>query len=456
MSVILIIDDDKALCRSLEIQLGSHGHEVHSAHTASDGAAALAGCTPDLLLLDLKLPDRTGLDVLHDLEAHGHDFPVVMITGQQDTKATIEAMRSGAFDYLRKPFDFDSVLLVIEKAQRLKADRCKVVPALPPDAQHEGTCEIVGAHEKIVEVVKQIGLLSRSSVTVLVQGESGTGKELVARALHEASAHGKPFVAINCSAVVSTILESELFGHEKGAFTGADSRKTGKLEFAGEGTVLFDEIGDMPLELQAKILRVLQEREFERVGGLETIPFEARVIAATNHDLEALVEEGKFRQDLFYRLSVSRIEVPPLRERRGDIRLLVSHLIRRISRKLHRPIEAVEEEALRALESYDWPGNVRELENALTRAAALAKSPILAVDDLEFSFGSPKALPTGSSEIVSLQEAEKEHIHKALIATGWNITHTAKALRISPTTLRKKIAEFGLKDQATLHAPTSQ
>ena len=218
----------------------------------------------------------------------------------------------------------------------------------------------------------------------------------------------------------------------------------GKLEFAGEGTVFFDEIGDMPLDLQAKILRVLQEREFERVGGLETIPFRARVIAATNHDLDKLVEKGAFREDLFYRLAVSRITVPPLRERRADIRLLVGHLMNRIGRKLHRHIGAIKEDAMHRLENYDWPGNVRELENVLTRAAALAKDAVLTADDLELSLNGSPTQPPPASQIVPLREAEKTHIHKALISTGWNITHTANVLQISPTTLRKKIADFGL------------
>ncbi len=297
--------------------------------------------------------------------------------------------------------------------------------------------------KKIVEVVKQIGLLSMSRVTVLVEGESGTGKELVARALHEAACSDKPFIAINCSAVVPTLLESELFGHEKGSFTGAESRKTGKLEYAKEGAIFFDEIGDMPLDLQAKVLRVVQEREFERVGGLESVPFRARVIAATNRNLEVLVKEGKFRQDLYYRLAVSRIVLPPLRERSGDIPLLVRHLIDRIGRKLHHRVEAVETEAMRRLQVYKWPGNIRELDNVLTRAIALARADVISADELEFSRGAdPTPAPT---EVVPLKDAEKEHIKHALTANDWNITHTAKKLRISPTTLRKKITDFSLK-----------
>ena len=453
MSSIFIIDDDRALCRSLQIQLEAQGHEAKVAHTASDGLAALAEWTPDLLLLDLKLPDRSGLDVLHRLQEEHHASPVVMITGQQDMKATIEAMRSGAFDYVRKPFELDDVFLAIEKVERFKAirDQKQSRVLLEPDSDDgdfgrtQGPYEIVGADKEIVEVVKQIGLLSMSRVTVLIEGESGTGKELVARALHESTTPGKPFVAINCSALVPTLAESELFGHEKGAFTGADARKIGKLEFADEGTVFFDEIGDMSLDIQAKILRVIQEQVFERVGGLEGIPFKARVIAATNLDLEAMIGEGRFRQDLFYRLAVSRIALPPLSRRRRDIPLLVRHLMARIGRRLHRRIEAIEEEAMRRLTSYDWPGNVRELENVLTRAVALARGAVLTADELEFSLGTAKSKAPAVSEIVSLEQAEKEHIEKALLASDWNITRTAKLLRISPTTLRKKIADYDLR-----------
>jgi two-component system response regulator AtoC len=368
-----------------------------------------------------------------------------MITGQQDMQTTIDAMRVGAFDYIRKPMAFEDVLLVIEKVERFKSVQSpRSVPATPLEPEKK-PYEIVGADRKIVDVIKQIGLLSRNRTTVLIEGESGTGKELVARALHNATHPGKSFVAINCSAVVPTLPESELFGFEKGAFTGADARKIGKLEYAGEGTVFFDEIGDMSLDLQAKILRVFQEREFQRVGGLESIPFRARVIAATNRDLEILVEEGKFRQDLFYRIAVSRLVVPPLRERRGDIRILARHLLNRIGRDIHRPVKTVEEGALRRLEQYDWPGNVREMENVLTRALTLAHGDVLTPEDLEPAFGGTPGKPPAASGIVPLAEAEKQHIEKALAATGWNLTRTAKQLRISPTTLRKKISDFKLK-----------
>ena len=445
MSSILIIDDDRDLCRSLEIQLKTGGHEVKYANTASAGLDLISEWLPDLVLLDLNLPDRSGIDVLKLLQEQYRDVPVAMITGQQDMKTTIEAMRSGAFDYLRKPFELDDVLLLIEKAGRFGTVHTVTVP-IPEEGSVSGRPdEIVGTGKKITEVIKQIGLLSRSRVTVLIEGESGTGKEMVARALHEASFPGQPFVPINCSAIVSTLLESELFGHEKGAFTGANDRKIGKMEFAGEGTLFFDEIGDMPLDLQAKVLRALQEKEFERVGGLRSIPFMARVVAATNRNLETMLGEGTFRRDLYYRLSVARIEVPPLRERRNDVPLLVQYLLGRISRTLHRRVDAVEEAAMKRLTAYDWPGNVRELENVLTRAVALSRGPVLTGDDLEFSLRPEIETDQSAVNITTLRQAEKDHIEKILILNDWNITRTTGILQISPTTLRKKITDYDLK-----------
>ena len=439
MSRILVIDDDRALCRSLQIQLGGEGHHVEMAHTGSAGLESAAHCDPEFIFLDLMLPDCSGLDILPKLAALRTDLPIVMITGAEDMHATIEAMKLGAFDYVRKPLGRDDVLLMIEKAQRARA-RPLAADFAPDEADHVHAREIVGRDPKILALLKQVGLLARGDVTILIEGESGTGKELVARALHEATCPGQPFMAINCSAIVGTLPETELFGHERGAFTGADRRKIGKLEHAREGTLFLDEIGDLALEMQAKLLRVLQEREFERVGGLESLPFRARVVAATNRDLEAMIATGDFREDLFYRLAVSRLTVPPLRERRGDIPLIAEHLIKRMAGRIHRRAANIDPQGLEMLMRYGWPGNVRELENVLTRALALAPGGTLTAEDLAFS---PRPAP--ETEIVSLHAAEREHIHRALISTDWNITQTARLLGISPTTLRKKIADYELK-----------
>ena len=351
MSRVLIVDDDRALCRSLQIQLEGEGHEVRTSHSGNDGLTVLSGWQPDLLLLDLRLPDLDGLSVLKKVVMLSPGLPVVMITGELEMKAAIEAMRTGAFDYLRKPFDFEEVLLVIEKTDRRRTGYVPLTALTAPSPAVQDKRELVGVSRSILEIVKQVGLLSRSRVTVLIEGESGTGKELVARALHEASCPECNFVAINCSALAPALLESELFGHEKGAFTGAYAAKTGKLEYAGQGTVFLDEIGDMPLELQARFLRVLQEREFERVGGLASIPFQARVVAASNRDLEAMVTAGKFREDLFYRLAVTRLSLPPLRKRPEDIPVLSSYLVERIAHQLHSGVRGLDSAALELLRS---------------------------------------------------------------------------------------------------------
>lgn len=445
MTKILIIDDDASLCRSMQIQMEASGHEVKCAYTAGEGLSLADEFTPNLVFLDLRLPDQDGMECLKKFQNADPELPVVIITGHQDTKTTIEAMRLGAFDYLRKPFDLDDLYLLLEKIRRFSDHRAsQPLPASIPPFSEESP-EIIGTHKSIMEVIKQIGLLSRSRVNVLIEGESGTGKELVARALHDNTCPDKPFIAINCSAVVPTLLESELFGHEKGSFTGADTRKIGKLEFAGEGTVFFDEIGDMPFDLQAKLLRVIEERVFERVGGLLTIQFKARVISATNQNLENLAEREKFRDDLFYRLSVFRIKIPPLRERKDDIPLLVNYLLERISHRIHRRVNAIEEGALHLLESYDWPGNIRELDNVLTRAVALSKQSILQKEDLERTIIPSIIHKEEDFQIKTLEQVEKEYIKEALNYNGWNITQTARHLNISPTTLRKKIGDYDLK-----------
>jgi two-component system response regulator AtoC len=442
---LLIVDDDAALCRSLELQLREAGHRVRTAGSAAEGLERLAEQPADAVFLDITLPDRSGLDVLEEILETRPELPVIMITGRQDMSATIRAMQAGAYDYLRKPFDLEEILLLIDKIRRSRKQQA--VPTHPAEAVSGRRYEIVGRHRSILEVLKQIGLLSRSKVTVLLEGESGTGKEMVARALHEARSPGEPFVALNCSAIVPDLGESELFGHEQGAFTGAHARKIGKLEFAGEGTLFLDEIGDMPLDLQAKLLRVLQEREFERVGGLRRIPYRARTIAASHRNLAQMVKEGTFREDLFYRLSVATIRLPPLRERREDIPLLARHLLSRIARELHREIDGITDEAMRRLQAYDWPGNVRELENVLTRAAALSQGHTITAEQLFIpGAGGEGSCPSEPPPqgIEPLHAAEKRHVLKALQAFDWNITHTARALEISPTTLRKKIADYKL------------
>jgi DNA-binding NtrC family response regulator len=310
---------------------------------------------------------------------------------------------------------------------------------------HPRPREIVGRSAAILDLLKQIAVLSRSRVTVLIQGQTGTGKELVARALHQASGPTGPFVAVNCGGIVPTLLESELFGHERGSFTGAAARKIGKLELAEEGTIFFDEIGDLPFDLQAKLLRALQETEFERVGGTQPIPLRARVMAATHRNLDAGARTGTFRQDLFFRLAVARLHVPSLSERTEDIPLLAEFLLDRIANQLGRPPARLSPEALAKLQNETWPGNVRELENALTRAAALLRGDVISAEDLEIDRPLDNVAQEDGEEPLTLREAERRHIATALARLDWNITHTAEALGISQTTLRKKIADYELR-----------
>jgi two-component system response regulator AtoC len=440
---VLAIDDDQALCRSLQIHLERQGHTVTCVHTVSDGLAQLKQGAPDLAFVDLKLPDKSGLEVLRHIQEHALPCLAVMITGTQDMKATIEAVRLGAFDYIRKPLDLDAVLLTAEKAgQHLRSTPRKAVSEISPDDSPKH--EIIGAHPDIICVIKQIGVLSATSIPVVILGETGTGKELVARALHEAGRPRQPFVALNCSSVVPTLMESELFGHAKGAFTGADADKAGRLELAGDGTIFFDEIGDMAIDLQAKLLRALQERAFERVGSVKSIQLRARIVAATHRDIESMVNAGAFREDLYYRLAVATVRVPPLRERRSDIPQLAEHALTRISRELHIAVSGIEDKAVHRLQAYDWPGNIRELQNVLTRAMLLTRGGIISDDSVAASIGRGTPAKPPSGIVKTLRDAERDHVEAALYATGWNITHTANMLDISPTTLRKKIADYNL------------
>lgn len=441
---ILTIDDDAALCRSLQIHLEREGHTVFSAQTATEGLEIIQTEQLDLVFLDLQLPDINGIEVLRKIQHDGDGPLVVMITGTQDTKSTIEAVRLGAFDYIRKPLDLDVILLTLEKAEQRRSQLPgSAVASLIPHSD-EGV-EIVGATREIMQVVKDIGLLSQNRVPVLIEGESGTGKELVARVLHEASGADKPFVAINCSAIVPTLLESELFGHEKGAFTGAFEQKKGKLELAGEGTIFFDEIGEMSMDLQVKLLRALQELSFERVGGSETIPLKARIVAASNRDLKTLIAEQKFREDLYYRLAVSSILVPALRSRIADIPLLVNRLIGQIVKDLEKSVEGIEEGALEELQKHSWPGNIRELKNVLMRSVILTRDSVISKDTVSQALQGATPIMNDSSEAPrTLREVEKDHVAAILSYTRWNITHAAAILDISRVTLRKKIDDYAL------------
>lgn len=444
---ILIIDDEQSLLESLEMYFSEKGFFVHCATTASEGLEMNRSVLPDVIILDVRLPDQNGLDILEELQGNKHVKNIIIITAFHDMDTTIKAMKRGALEYIPKPIDIEELEQAVDRAvkvgkvTRIAGDAISLDPSL---TYEKG--KIIGKSRVMKEIFKSIGILSENRVTVLIEGETGTGKELIARAIHYHSPiKDLPLLAINCSAIVGTLLESELFGHEKGSFTGAVSTKKGKFELAGDGTIFLDEVSEIPFELQAKLLRFLQEKEYERVGGERSLKSNARVIAATNRDLWKMVQDGNFREDLYYRLSVASIKVPPLRERKSDIPLLIEYLVKKINSELHRNIKGVEEKAAARIMAYDWPGNVRELENILTRAAIATLGEVI-LDESLSQLVSKKEMKekerTDFSSIPSLQEIEKEHIVRVLQHTNWHLAKASESLQISRSTLWRKIKEY--------------
>lgn len=370
MTKILVIDDDRMVVRLVSRWYEGTDFEVIAATTAEDGLEQVRRYRPDVLLLDIMLPELSGLDAYEAIRAIDSKLPVIYITGHGSSEMAIEAMKLGAYDYLQKPLSKDKVLELVGRAANMR--RLMNVPVSVADGNQlatVGSDAMLGQSEAMQTVFKSIGRVASQEVTVLIQGDSGTGKELVARAIYQHSSRcSGPFLAINCAAIPETLLESEFFGHEKGSFTGADSRRIGKFEQCSGGTIFLDEIGDMPALLQAKILRLLQEQKFERVGGNQTISTDVRIIAATNRDLDELVLEQKFREDLLYRLKGFLICLPPLRKRDGDLKLLIAHFLKLYNARMGKSVTQIDSEAMAALEAYDWPGNVRELESVLKQA----------------------------------------------------------------------------------------
>jgi len=406
---------------------------------------------PDVIILDVRLPDMNGIDLIEKLKER--QCPIIIITAFHDMETTIKAVKSGAFEYIPKPIDVEELENAIEKAFKSldsSSDGAREISGTLENEYEEG--RIIGKSKIMKEVFKAIGILFENRVTVLIEGETGTGKELIARAIHM---HGpyknEPFCAINCSAIVGTLLESELFGHERGSFTGAITTKKGKIELAGEGTVFFDEIGELPLELQPKLLRFLQEKEFERIGGERRIHSNARVIVATNRDLWQMVQDGLFREDLYYRLSVTTIKVPPLRERKSDIPLLVDYLLKKINYTLKKNIKKIEGHAISEMMKYDWPGNVRELENIITHAAINARSDVIPSELIIPLLGKKFfAKEQMAKKELTLQEIEKDYILKILENTRWHLGKACEILGISRPTLRQKLKDYGIAHQSRL------
>jgi two-component system, NtrC family, response regulator AtoC len=449
MSKILVIDDDRSICETLELYLTEEGYEVVTAVTGTEGLNQFVEHSPDVVILDIRLPDVDGFTVLEDLREDDENAKVIMITAHHDMDSTINAMKSGAFDYIHKPVNVDELDMAIRKAIKSREMEKKIDGLLMEPSHHFKVGDIIGSGTEMREIFKMIGTVSQSRTTVLIQGESGTGKELIAKVIHNNTSRDEPYIAVNCSAIVETLLESELFGHEKGSFTGAISRKLGKFELARYGSVFLDEISEMSLNLQAKLLRILQEMEFERVGGKDRIRVHARIIAATNKDLKILVREGRFRDDLFYRLNIVAITIPPLRARTEDIPDLVDYLLAKINIDLHKRIVGVSDEMMAIFLKYRWPGNVRELENLLVRAAVVAKGQILIRSDFPELVEEPEAaqaeVPAGKSgdgKLPTLDDIEEQYIRKVIRESGKNKGEICEILGISRPTFERKLEKY--------------
>lgn len=443
MKSILIIDDDPLIRKTLSSHLSRTPFEVRQAEDGEQGLKMYEEFMPDLVVLDIRLPDIDGLEVLRHIKQRNKNACVVIMTAYDDMKTTVEAIKSGAYEYLVKPLDYVELDLTVEKAFQMQHLEDKLT-YLVEEKQKEYTIDnIIGRSPQMREVFKLIGSVADTRTNILIRGESGTGKELVAKAIHYNSPFShEPFIVINCSAISDTLLESELFGHVKGAFTDAVSESKGKFEIAGKGTLFLDEIGEISVNLQSKLLRVIETRDFMKVGGERVLKTEARIIAATNKDLELHVEKGRFREDLYYRLKVVEIALPSLRERKEDIPELVAYLLEKINRQLRKNVRKVPPPVMKRLTELSWPGNVRELENALTRAVILAKGDVILEDNLPLERGKDKIVPR---ELVALKEVERDYIQYVLQATNGNKTQASKILQISRPTLDKKIKEYSLE-----------
>ena len=468
MSTILIIDDDDQLRKSFCKLLSEEGYTAEGAASGEAGIEIVQNQSPDLVIVDVRLPGMNGLETFEAIHALEPKLPVIIMTAYGTTETAIQATKIGAFDYILKPFEIPAMLTVIHQA--LEAGRFMRTPVQMDVSPDEASKEaIVGRSKSMQDVYKAIGRVSTADATVLIRGESGTGKELVARAIYQHSLRAeKPFLVINCVAIPENLLESELFGYEKGAFTGAVHRRVGKIEQANGGTVFLDEIGDMPFSIQAKILRLLQERSIERLGGRQTIPVDVRILAATNRDLEVALANGRFREDLYYRLKVVTISLPPLRERRDDIPLLTDYFMSRYAIELGMDNPGIERGAVAPLNNHLWPGNVRELANTIQKALIFSRGAPIQSEDVLQALDDKKVIrdadPKAAEEVIrlwmrrSMTEEAEEHtyesimdhisgtlVSEALNLTDGNRTRAAKLLGLSRPTLHAKIEKYGLK-----------
>jgi DNA-binding NtrC family response regulator len=444
---ILVVDDEIVVRESLSDWLKDAGYQVFTAESGCEALEMIEKEKPGIMIADLMMPGMDGIELMKKAREQQPGLEVVIVTAYASIPTAITAMKEGAYDYIEKPFCPERAELLVRKLaehQELLEENLSLRQKLEDHYRFENIITKSAKMQRVIEVIK---VVAKSNATVLVTGESGTGKELVARAIHsQSNRHNKPFIAVSCAALPESLLESELFGHEKGSFTGAYAQKKGKFEFGEGGTLFLDEIGEMSANIQVHLLRVLEEKEFTRVGGNEPIKVDVRVISATNKDLRKAIEKQEFREDLYYRLNVVNVELPPLRERKEDVPLLAQHFLNKFASENRKEISGFSPEALEFLLDYDWPGNVRELENAIERAVILAKNSLITVDDLPqenlslgYSIGSKK----------SIKEVEKEHILNVLRKTGDNYSEAARILGISRMTLYNKAKEYGFDSKKT-------
>jgi DNA-binding NtrC family response regulator len=450
MEKILTIDDNILIRKLLRGMVTKLGYSSIEAEDGESGLAMVRKEHPDLVITDFSMPGIDGLEVLAEIRKMKINLPVILLTAFGDVVLTIKSIQFGAFDYLEKPIDPEQLKLTIEQALKSVKLSNSLEKEIYEDVSSESMLEdniLVGKTPAMKEIFKNIGRISLNKVNVLIQGETGTGKELIAKLLHYSGVtRDKPLVVVNCSALTETLLESELFGHVKGSFTGSIRDKKGKFELAGEGTIFLDEISEVSLNTQVKLLRVIQELEFERVGGEETIPMKARIITATNRNLEQCIKEGKFREDLYYRLKVFTIDLPPLRERKDDVRDLVIHFLHKLNKRFNKNVVKIGDGVIQMLQDHDWKGNVRELENTILQAIVMSKSDVLEKEYITLNQRQP-AVSTEYSELLklrSLADVEKYHIKRILDEVNWNKVEASHILEITRPTLNAKIEKYNL------------
>ena len=435
---ILIVDDESVVRESLTHWFTEEGYEVEGSASANEALTKLAAREYDLAIADIRMPGMDGLELLEKIRREQLDTEVIVMTGYASVETAVRALKAGAFDYITKPFDPDDLSAVVRNAldkNKLKRENRMLRHQLE---ESDFSSELIGQSNSMRRVRNQIETVAGVDSTVLLLGESGTGKELVARAVHRRSPRRfQPMVVVHCGALTETLMESELFGHEKGAFTGAQYRKKGKFEAAAGGSIFLDEIGDISLKTQSDLLRVLQEREIVRVGGNQIVKVDFRVIAATNRELPELVKDGRFRADLYYRLNVFAIQMPPLRDRSGDVALLATFFLEKYSKQMNRRFTGFDRSALDKLNSYHWPGNVRELQNMIERAVVVGREPVVKTEDIAL------AIDAVESDDLSIETVERKHIEKVLAELNWNQTRAARALGIDRVTLYHKVRRYG-------------